>query len=150
MRWVLVRDPEGKFDAQAFLCTHQTIAPLQILEWFVRRWQLEVTFQEVRAHLGVETQRQWSDLAIVRATPALLGLFSLVTLVAHHLQSSQKFKIRAAAWYAKPLPTFVDAIALVRQYLWPCTFSMSDSPTEMVKIPRALLERFTDTLGYAA
>ena len=103
--------------------------------------------------------RQWSDLAIARTTPALLGLFSLITLVAHHLQRSRKFSIRRAAWYESPLPTFVDAIsfagslrsiALVRQYLWSCTFSMSDSPTEMVKIPRALLERLTDTLGYAA
>ena len=96
----------------------------------------------------------WSARAVSR----VLLEISLVTVVAHHLQSSQKFKIRRAAWYAKPLPTFVDAfvedvggaIALVRQYLWPSTFSMSDSPTEMVKIPRALLERFTDTLGYAA
>lgn len=150
IRWVLVRDPQGKFDAQALLCTNQAIAPQQILEWFVRRWQIEVTFQEVRAHLGVETQRQWSDLAIVRTTPALLGLFSLVTLLAHHLQGQQQFSIRQAAWYTKPLPTFVDAVALVRQYLWPCTFSMSHSPTEMVKIPRTLLERLTDTLGYAA
>lgn len=150
MRWVLVRDLEGKFDAQAFLCTNQALAPVQILQWFVQRWQVEVTFQEVRAHLGVETQRQWSDLAIARTTPALLGLFSLVTLVAHHLQISQKFSLRQAAWYTKSLPTFVDAVALVRQYLWPCTFPMSAEPTEMVKIPRALLERLTDTLGYAA
>jgi hypothetical protein len=150
IRWVLVRDPEGKFDTQALLCTNQEIAPLQILEWFVRRWQLEVTFQEVRTHLGVETQRQWSDLAIARTTPTLLGLFSLVTLLAHRLQHQQQFSIRQAAWYAKPLPTFVDAVAVVRQYLWPCTFSMSHSPTEMVKIPRVVLERLTDTLGYAA
>lgn len=54
MRWVLVRDPEGKFEAQALLCTNQANAPVQILEWFVRRWQIEVTFQEVRSHLGVE------------------------------------------------------------------------------------------------
>lgn len=119
---------------------------MQILQWFVRRWLLEVTFQEVRAHLGVETQRQWSDLAIARTTPALLGLFSLVTLVAHHLQGSQNFSLRRAAWYAKPLPTFVDAMALVRQSLWTCTFSMSVESTEIVKIPRALLERLTDTL----
>lgn len=150
MQWVLVRDPEGKFDAQALLCTNQAIAPVQILQWFVRRWQIEVTFQEVRAHLGVETQRQWSDLAIARTTPALLGLFSLVTLVAHHLQGSQNFSLRRAAWYAKPLPTFVDAMALVRQSLWPCTFSMSVESTEIVKIPRALLERLTDALVYAA
>ena len=36
----------------------------------------------VRTHLGVETQRQWSDLAIARTTPALLGLFSWTTLAA--------------------------------------------------------------------
>ncbi|NMG19822.1 hypothetical protein [Brasilonema bromeliae] len=94
--------------------------------------------------------RQWADLSIARTTPALLGLFSLVILVAHHLQNSQKFSIRQAAWYAKPLPTFVDAITLVRQSLWSSTFSMSHSPSDMVKIPRALLERLTDTLGYAA
>lgn len=145
-----MRDPEGKFDSQALLCTHQALAPVQILAWFVRRWQIEVTFQEVRTHLGVETQRQWSDKAIARTTPALLGLFSLVTVLAHHLQSKQKFLVRQAAWYAKSKPTFTDAMALVRQSLWPCTFSMSPEPTEMVKIPRSLLERFTDTLAYAA
>ena len=77
IRWVLIRDPQGTFDPQALLCTDPSADPAQILEWFVLRWQLEVTFQEVRTHLGVETQRQWSDLAIARTTPALLGLFSL-------------------------------------------------------------------------
>ena len=66
LRWVLVRDPQGEFTPQALLCTDPSADPTQILEWFVLRWQLEVTFQEVRAHLGVETQRQWSDLAIAR------------------------------------------------------------------------------------
>lgn len=150
IRWVLVRDPEGKFNSQALLCTNHEIAPGQILEWFVRRWQIEVTFQEVRAHLGVETQRQWSDKAIARTTPTLLGLFSLVTLLAHHLQGQQQFPVRQAAWYTKSLPTFADAIAIVRQSLWPCTFSMSGEATDMVKIPRAMLERLTDTLAYAA
>ena len=71
--WVLVRDPQGEFTPQALLCTDPSADPTQILEWFVLRWQLEVTFQEVRAHLGVETQRQWSDLAIARTTPILIG-----------------------------------------------------------------------------
>ena len=83
LRWVLIRDPQGKFAPQALLCTDRTREPGQILAWFVQRWQLEVTFEEARAHLGVETQRQWTDLAITRTTPALLGLFSLVTLLAH-------------------------------------------------------------------
>ena len=86
IRWVLIRDPQGSFATQALLCTDPAAEPTQILEWFVLRWQLEVTFQEVRTHLGVETQRQWSDLAIARTTPVLLGIFSWTTLAAHGLQ----------------------------------------------------------------
>ena len=85
IRWLLVRDPRGELDPQAFLATDLEARPQDILAWFVRRWQVEVTFEEVRAHLGVETQRQWSDKAILRSTPALLGLFSIVTLFAHEL-----------------------------------------------------------------
>jgi hypothetical protein len=82
IRWVLLRDPQGRFDPQARLCPDLTRDPLQIVTWFVQRWRVEVTFREVRDPLGVETQRQWSDLAIARTTPGLLGLFSLVTLLA--------------------------------------------------------------------
>jgi hypothetical protein len=80
VRWVLVREPPGEFKTQAFLCTDLDADPEKILSWFVMRWQLEVTFQEVRRHLGFETQRQWSEMAIRRTTPALLGLFSLCSL----------------------------------------------------------------------
>ena len=76
VRWVLVRDPEGKRAPQAFFSTDITLDPAEIIALFVRRWQVEVTFAETRAHLGVETQRQWSDKAIARTTPALLGLYS--------------------------------------------------------------------------
>ena len=123
----------------------------QIVEWFVLRWQLEVTFHEVRTHLGVETQRQWSDRAIERTTPALLGLFSLVTLFAHELLQGQEAAVRRAAWYPKPRPTFADTLALVRRELWPVrVFSTSPTSPEMVEIPRALWERLTNTLAYAA
>lgn len=118
IRWVLVRDPEGKFDPTAFVCTALQASPTEILGWFILRWGLEVTFQECRAHLGLETQRQWSDLAIARTTPALLGLFSLVTLFVHQLTQTQPLPARSAAWYSKPEPTFSDAIAFVRFYLW--------------------------------
>ena len=86
IRWVLVRDAEGDREPQAFLCTDLDADPTEILGWFVRRWRVEVTLAEVRRHLGVETQRQWSDLAILRTTPALLGLFSLVTLWANRIK----------------------------------------------------------------
>ena len=118
LRWVLIRDPLGEFKSQALLCTDPQVAAPQIIQWFVLRWQLEVTFQEGRAHLGIETQRQWSDLAIARTTPILFGLFSWVTLAAHVLGTGKTIPLRATAWYSKPLPTFSDAIALVRQCLW--------------------------------
>ena len=151
MRWVLVRDPQSKHDPQAILSTHVGHTPLQILTWFVRRWRMEVTFEEARAHMGLETQRQWSDLAIARTTPVLLGLFSLVTLMADRLGIRQTIPVRLAAWYTKELPTFADAIALVRRCLWSsCHFSTSGQNSDVVKIPRALLERLTDAVCYAA
>jgi len=151
LRWVLLRDPRGQFDPQALLSTDPTVAPTQIIAWFVTRWQVEVTFHEVRAHLGVETQRQWSDLAILRTTPALLGLFSLVTLFVQACLDGQPLPVRQAAWYAKTAPTFSDTLAFVRQLLWPVTvFSTSPSSDDVVEIPRALFDRLTDTLAFAA
>ena len=152
IRWVLIRDPQGAFDPQALLCTVSSADPTQILEWFVLRWQLEVTFQEVRTHQGVETQRQWSDLAIARTTPVLLGLFSWTTLAAHSLQKQRPMTQRRAAWYDKPSPTFVDAIALVRRDLWLASegFSLSVADPDTQELPVALYHRMVDSLAYAA
>ena len=152
IRWVLIRDPQGTFDPQALLCTNPAADPAQILEWFVLRWQLEVTFQEVRTHLGVETQRQWSDLAIARTTPALMGLFSWTTLAAHGLQKRHPMTQRRAAWYDKPSPTFVDAIALVRRHLWLASegFSLSVADPDTQELPVALYHRLVDSFAYAA
>ena len=152
IRWVLIRDPQGTFTPQALLCTDPAADQAQILEWFVLRWQLEVTFQEVRTHLGVETQRQWSDLAIARTTPILLGLFSWATLAAHALQKRRPMTQRTAAWYDKPSPTFVDAIALVRRHLWLASegFSLSVADPDIQELPVALYHRLVDSLAYAA
>jgi hypothetical protein len=107
IRWVLVRDPSGEREAQAFLCTDLDLEPEAILGRFVFRWWIETTFQEVREHLGVETQRQWSDLAILRTTPALLGLYSFITIWAHGLMGSPSTAVRPhpAVWYNKSQPT---------------------------------------------
>jgi len=140
-----VRDP------QAFLSTQIDHTQLQILTWFLRRWRMEVTFEEARAPLGIETQRQWRDLAIARTTPLLLGLFSVVTLMADRLLKSQKIPVRTAAWYTKQLPTFADAIAFVRRCLWrSCHFSTSSQRSDVLKVPRSILERLTDAVCYAA
>jgi hypothetical protein len=152
VRWVLIRDPEGGFKTQALLCTDLDADPEEILRWFMMRWQLEVTFQEMRRHLGFETQRQWSELAIRRTTPALLGLFSLITLFAQGRMAQAAGPFRRAAWYHKRAPTFADALALVRKELWAQeqTFYGSPSATDTVKVPRAFVERLTEAVCYAA
>ncbi|MGG6265270.1 hypothetical protein ACQ4M3_13670 [Leptolyngbya sp. AN03gr2] len=148
---VLVQDPTGKSEPQAFLSTDLSATPEQILLWYRRRSSLEVTFEQVRAHLGVETGRQWSDKAILRTTPALFGLFSLVTLLAHQLQAQQPFVLPQSAWYKKSLPTFIDAIAAVRHSPWATRlFQMSvEAPTPQ-KVPPELLELWSDLLCYAS
>ena len=118
------------------------------------RWKLEVSFQEMRRHLGFETQRQWSELAIRRTTPALLGLFSVVTLFAHGRmrQASGVFR-RQAGWYHKAHPTFSDVLALVRKELWAQeeqTFYGSPAQIDTIKVARAYVERLTDAVCYAA
>lgn len=150
LRWVLIRDPLKQFESQALLCTDQEATPSFILECFVQRWQVEVTFEDARAHLGIETQRQWSGKAIARTTPCLLGIYSLVTLAAQQLFSSGQIYRRCAAWYPKPQATFSDTIAAVRSALWShAYFSTSHGEADMVKIPRPLLDRFIDSLCYA-
>jgi len=118
IRWVLLRDPLGRFEPQALISNEPELTAEQIVAYFLRRWQVEVTFAEARAHLGVETQRQWSDLAIQRTTPALFALFSVVTLCARELLGSNPAPVRTAAWYAKPEATFSDILSLVRRSLW--------------------------------
>jgi len=152
IRWVLVRDPQGDYAPVGLLCTDATAEPLSIVTWFVQRWQLEVTFEAARRHLGVETQRQWSDKAIARTTPLLLGLFSWVTLVAHALYTAHPSAApRQAVWYPKTLPTFSDAFALVRQYLWTAypTFRISRDEPDMLKIPKPFFDTLVSTLCYA-
>jgi hypothetical protein len=159
LRWVLIRDPqeegeEKKFDTQALLCTDLDADPERIISWFVRRWQMETTFQEIRQRLGFETQRHWSQQAIQRTAPALLGVFSVVALLAHREYTAKKGEavVRRAAWYDKTRPTFSDALALVRKELWSqeATFCGSSAVSDAVKVPRELMERLTDALCYAA
>jgi hypothetical protein len=151
LRWVLIRDPKEEFVTQALLCTDLDAQPERIISWFVRRWQMETTFQEVRQRLGFETQRHWSQLAIQRSAPALLGLFSLVTLFAHQQKARISNAARQAAWYEKAHPTFSDALALVRRELWAySTFCRSPREADTVKVSLALVERLTDAVCYAA
>jgi hypothetical protein len=136
IRWVIVRDPKNRFKTQSVLCTDLTISADQIVQWFPRRWQVEVTFHEARTHLGVETQRQWADLSILRITPALLSLFSIITLLANVDAQKDQLPVQKAAWYVKKLPTFSDAFRTAKQnldsYLY---FQTSPLPSEVRKPP---------------
>jgi hypothetical protein len=149
IRWVIIRDPLGKFETQAVFCTDREATPRSIVEWFIKRWQVEVTFAETRRHPGLETNRSWSDKAIQRTTPSLMGLFSLIAMVAEELSGAGKLKKQEAVWYEKQMATFSDAIGCVRQQIWEWqSLRTSGAEVEMIKIPRSYLECLTDTLCF--
>ncbi len=153
IRWVLLRDPAGQEGPIALLCTDAQRDAQWIVSCFVARWRMEVTLEEARRHLGVASQRQWSDNAIARTTPLLLGLFSWITLVVERLQQAgHSLPVRQSTWYAKARPTFSDALALVRHHLWQQreTFLMSRPTPDMVKIPRPYLDTLLEVACYAA
>jgi hypothetical protein len=151
IRYVLVGDPEGKLRLEAFFCTDLRTTPVEILQWVVMRWSVEVTFEEARAHLGFETQRQWSDKAIARTTPVLLALFSIVTLLAMRLSQGGPLPVEVTAWYHKVEPTFGDCLALVRRHLWRARYLVnSAAEPEFVQFPREAFERLLTGLPLAA
>jgi len=151
IRDVLVCDPEGKLRMEALFCTDLQATPVQILPWVVRRWSVEVTCEEARAHLGVETQRQWSDRAIARTTPVLLALFSLLTVLALRLSQGGSIPVPVTAWYHKAEPTFGDCLALVRRHLWRAQYLVNSAPeAEFVQFPRETVERLLNGLPFAA
>ena len=129
VKWVLIKDPTGHLDPILLACSDLTICPANIVNFFVRRWRVEVTFAEVRRHLGVETQRQWSDLAIERTTPVLLALKSIITLMANQLFIQQQLNIHHDAWYQKRHFTFSDILVAVRQHIWAFNYF----PTSTIK-----------------
>ena len=150
LRWVLIRDPQGRFDSQALLCTDAQLTAREIISAFVRRWAMETTFQEAKAHLGLEGQRQWNDLAVARATPLRLALFSLVTLIVER-QPAWQASVRQAAWYAKALPAFSDALAQVRRCLWQqMGLCLSADHTDKEKSSANLFAHLGELLAYAA
>jgi hypothetical protein len=150
LRWVLVRDPKGQHDPRAYFSTKPSDRARDIVVAFIQRWTIETTFEESRAHLGFETQRQWSDAAIDRTTPCLLSLYAFITLLAHALYPGGQLPVRATAWYPKRQATFADALAAVRYHLWSVeSFSTSPCDTDIVKIPKAWLERLMQSVCYS-
>jgi hypothetical protein len=151
IRYLITRDPEGKLRDEFFATTKLDATPEEILEWVVMRWSVEVTFEEAREHLGVETQRQWNDLAIARSTPCLLGLFSLVVLLTRRLHPDGKVPLRTAAWYEKAEATFSDCLFSVRKHLWrSIEHTESDRKADSVYFPVKVWEHLLSCLAGAA
>jgi hypothetical protein len=151
IRYVVVADPEGKLRMEAFFCTDLEATPVEILQWVVMRWSAEVTFAEGRAHLWLETQRQWSDQAIARTTPVLLALFSLVTILALRLSSGGQLPVAATAWYHKAEPTFADCLAVVRRHLWRTRYLVNSTPdAEYMQFPQKALDLLIHSMLLAA
>jgi DDE superfamily endonuclease len=150
VRWVIVRDPSGQLAPRAYFSTCPGDRPRELVQKFVKRWTIETTFEESRAHLGLETQRQWSDRAIKRTTPCLFGLYSVVALLVHALHPDGKIPVHRTAWYDKPQATFADVLAAVRQNLWG-TFSYPTSARhpDCVEIPKSDLYRLAQAVCYA-
>ena len=152
IRWVLVRslpDDEAPVKPAAFFCSDTYVTPEQIIIWFISRWNIEVTFEELRAHLGFETQRQWSDRAIERSTPCLFGVFSVVVLMAKVLHPHE-LPIRQALWYPKDEATFSDALAAVRRHLWARFNSGTSSPDpDLLLFPSAAIDSLVELACYA-
>jgi hypothetical protein len=151
IKWVLVKDPQGKKEPLALLCTNTGLGEEEIITCFIRRWSMEATFQEVRTHLGVEPQRQWSEQAIRRTTPSLMALFSITTLWADNLHKNQSLNWQHTARYNKKYPTFADALAAVRTQPWQQKhFCIPAENNEIIKIPKQLLNDWTTLMAYAA
>jgi hypothetical protein len=150
IRWVLVRDPLGELDAKAYFSTQANQVAAGVVEAFVLRWTIEVTFEESRAHLGIESQRQWSDLAIERTTPCLFGLYSVVALLTKALHPDGKVPIQCSAWYEKREATFGDMLATVRRHLWG-NFNYVTSPhdADIRLIPETDLLRLAQAVCYS-
>lgn len=146
IRYVLVQ--EGTKGPEAFFSTDLAMEALLILGYYVRRWRVEVTFEEARRHLGLETQRQWSDKAIARSTPVLLGLFSLVTLLAWPRRA--ELTPGQAAWYRKGEVTFSDVLEWVRRDLWQEQLAQSGAGLEGSNFRGVIWDRMLEQLALAA
>lgn len=135
IRWVLIKDPHNESEAVVLFSTDTTHTPQRIIEIFVSRWSIEVTFEESRRHLGIETQRQWSDKGIERTTPCILGSFSIIVLMAQKLSQETKGEIpvEETSWYNKNHVTFSDVLRYVKLSILRKKYSKFGSKPELGK-----------------
>ena len=151
VRWVFVHDVQGTHRDEYFYCTDPQLTPEQIVSLYTARWSIEVTFEEVRAHLGFTTVRNWSKRSVLRTAPCLLGLFSVICLIFERHTRGKPVKIAdETPWYDKTEATFSDAMAAVRRLCWQEVFEQSPFHAGVRKLPRQLRLTLLDHLSLAA
>lgn len=151
IRWVFVHDLDGTHEDRYFYSTDPSFSPSLIVTLYTARWSIEVTFQEVRLHLGFDTPRCWTKNSVLRTGPCLLGLFSLVCLIYHRHTRGRGTEPLSTAWYAKQEVSFADAIASVRGLLWCQTvLKQVDQHEAFQKLPPKLRRMLLEQLSLVA
>ena len=115
--WVFVHDLTGTHRDTYLFTTDLSMTVARIIETYTGRWNIETTFQELRAYLGVETTRGWSRNTVLRVAPCLFGLYTVVALLYAELPARYT-RVRVVDWPGKRDVTFSDAITAVRRWLW--------------------------------
>jgi hypothetical protein len=153
IRWVCVLGEAGQNLRDAyFFCSDPALPAVSIIEQYARRWNIEVTFEEARALLGLETTRHWCRRSVLRVTPILLGLFTAVVLIWQRLpKARQRLCWSATPCYAKQAITFADALAAVRRELWETSLLRHGHPGGCLnRLPRPLRQTILWHLSAAA
>lgn len=151
VRWVFVHDLDGTHRDEYIYTTDPSLSPEQIVSWFTARWPIETTFQEIRAHLGFETPRQYVAKSVLRTAPCLLGVFSVICLIFAEHSRRHRVRVRQTKWYVKTEPTFSDVIATVRRLFWKeAIFEKSSYHKDFKKLSPKLRNMLLDYLSQAA
>jgi len=115
--WVHVRDCTGTHRDEYFFTTDLAMELAELIETYTARWSIEVTFQEMRSYVGLETTRGRSERTVLRVAPSLFGLYTIVACWYAQLPVRQR-REHGVEWIGKSDVTFSDAITAVRRWLW--------------------------------
>lgn len=151
VRWVFVHDRDGTHRDEYFFSTDPELKPQVLIGYYTARWNIETTFQELRAYLGLETTRGWCARTVLRAAPCLFGLYTVVALLYEQLPSEAQGAGGVDYEGKKAEVTFSDAISAVRRWLWGnWVLAKGDHAPAFAKLPEPLREVLLYALAPAA
>jgi Transposase DDE domain len=150
VRWVYVHDCTGTHRDEYFFTTNLNLRPKQIVECYTQRWSIETTFQECREHLKLASTKCYGQHTVLRFTPCLFGLYTLIVLL--YLQLPDLLRLPSVvSWSGKSTTTFADMLTCVRRAIWQQWFFQTPTTAEpFSKLPRSLQETILYALAPAA